>query len=460
MRKFKARWLIPLAVSAAFLSSCATIASGSATTSAGNTASSATTTSTATTSTATTSSTTTTTSVNTSTTSGTSEGGTIVGVYTESASQSVTYTSTNSGAGTATKTLAGRYLITGACTVTGGTWTSTTANQAVFLVVGSGSLTIANATIVKSGTPSEVGDDHNFYGLNSAVVAAGSSAKITMSGCTVTPSSAGSNAIFSGAGASITVSDTTIKNTGSGNSRGLHATDGGTITASGMTISTAGSNSAAVATDRGGGTVTVTGTASSPCTLTTAGNDSPCLYSTGTIKATYCTGSAASSQAMVIEGSNAIKVENCTLSGNNRSSGASVDWGAIMLYQSMSNDSVGGEPTLEVLSSTITNLDSAAPVFYVTNAKATIYLKDSTFNNDAGNGQFLSTVTTRWTSTDETAIFYLINETLGAQTVNLANASTSVLTTNLYNSSVSWTNSGSGTLNASTTLSSAPTLPY
>ena len=71
-----------------------------------------------------------------------------------------------------------------------------------------------------------MGDDQNFYGLNSAVVAAGSSAKITMSGCTVTPSSAGSNAIFSGAGASITVSDTTITNTGSGNSRGLHVWDG------------------------------------------------------------------------------------------------------------------------------------------------------------------------------------------------------------------------------------------
>src|SRR5574344_1705470 len=443
----KARRLIPLVVSVLFLSSCASVTSSTD----GSRASSTT---------PTTSSPATTTSSTATTTSGTSGDGTIVGTDSESASQSVTYTSTNAGAGTATETLSGRYVITGSCTVTGGTWTSTTANQAVFLVVGSGSLTITNATIVKSGTPTSVGDEQNFYGLNSAVVAAGSSAKITMSGCTVTPSSAGSNAIFSGAGASITVSDTTITNTGSGNSRGLHATYGGSITASGMTISTAGSNSAAVATDRGGGTVTVTGTSSSPCTLTTAGNDSPCLYSTGTIKATYCTGSAAASQAMVIEGSNVIKVENCTLSGKNRSSSYSLDWGAIMLYQSMSNDSVGGEPILEVISSTITNLDSAAPMFYVTNAKDTIYLKDSTFTNDAGNGQFLSTVTTRWTSTDETAIFYLINETLGSQKVNLANASTSVLTTNLYSSSVTWTNSGSGTLNASTTLSSAPTLPY
>jgi len=422
MEKRKIMSFAPLLLCAIFMASCA---SGGTSVASSNT--------TTTSSAGTTSSTATSTATSTSTTTSTGDG-TISGTYSESTSKSVTYTSTNAGAGTAAETLSGRYVITGDCTVTGGTWSSTTGHQAVFLVVGSGNLTIKNATIVKSGTPSSVGDDQNFYGLNSAVVAAGSSAKITMSGCTETPSSAGSNAIFSGAGAS--------------------------ITASGMSITTAGSNSVAVATDRGGGTVTVAGTASSPCTLTTAGNDSPCLYSTGKIVATYCTGSAAASQGMVIEGSNVIKVDNCTLSGKNRSSGYSCDWGAIMLYQSMSNDSVGGEPTLELIDSTITNLDTAAPMFYVTNAKATIYIENSTLNNDSGNGQFLSTLTTRWTSTDETAIFYLLNETLGNQSVNLANSSTSILTTYLYSSSVTWSNSGSGTLNASTSLSAAPTLPY
>lgn len=389
------------------------------------------------------------------------ETGTISGVYSESASKSVTFTSTNSGAGTSTQTLSGRYVITGDCTVNGGTWTSTTANQAVFLVVGNGNLTITNATIVKSGTPTSVGDSQNFYGLNSAVVAVGSNAVITMGGCSISPSSSGSNAIFSGAGGTVNVSDTVINNTGSGNSRGLHATYGGTISATGMTITTYGKNSAAVATDRGGGTVTITGTASNPCVLTTSGQDSPCLYSTGTIKATYCEGSASAAQAMVIEGSNVIVVKNCTLSGKNHSNSSySVDWGAIMLYQSMSNDSVGGEPYLELVDSTIINLDGSSPMFYVTNAKATVYIDNVTFNNDAGNGQFLNTTTTRWTSTDETLILYLINETLGSQSVVLANSSTSILTTYLYNSSVTWSKSGSGTLNSNKALTSEPSLPY
>lgn len=444
MRKSKIVSFLPLLSALFLLGACAgdNVASTGTSTSGGTTTS------------------TTTSSGTTTSTSDVAGTGSISGTYTETSSQSVTFTSTNAGAGTATETLAGRYVITGDCTVTGGTWTSVTGNQAVFLVVGSGSLTITDATIVKSGTPTSVGDDQNFYGLNSAIVAAGSNAKITMSGCTVTPSSAGSNAIFSGAGASITVSDTTINNTGSGNSRGLHATYGGSITASGMSITTAGSNSAAVATDRGGGSVTITGTYASPCTLNTKGQDSPCLYSTGTIKATYCSGAALQSQTMVIEGSNVIKADHCTLSGANRSSGYSCDWGAVMLYQSMSNDSVGGEPTLELIDSALTNADSAAPFFYVTNAKATIYVENTTFDNTAGNGQFLSTLTTRWTSTNETVIFYLISESLGAQTVNLANSSTSKLTANCYNSDVTWTNSGSGTLNANVTLSAAPSLPY
>ena len=113
----KARRLIPLVVSVLFLASCASVTSSTD----GSGASSTKTT---------TSSPATTTSSTATTTSGTSGDGTIVGTYSESASQSVTYTSTNAGAGTATETLSGRYVITGSCTVTGGTWTSTTANQA------------------------------------------------------------------------------------------------------------------------------------------------------------------------------------------------------------------------------------------------------------------------------------------------------------------------------------------
>lgn len=351
-------------------------------------------------------------------------------------------------------------MINSSVTIDGGTWEASEGNQAVFLVVDGGSLTITNAVINKSGTPASVGDDQNFYGLNSAVVAVGSNAVITMSGCTVNVTSAGSNAVFSGAGATVTVSETTINNTGSGNSRGLHATYGGKINASGMTISTTGNNSAAVATDRGGGYVTVTGSSSNITTLSTTGNDSPCLYSTGEIRAEYVTGTATASQAMVIEGSNIIVLENSTLTSSNRASGYKIDWGAIMLYQSMSNDAVGGEPTVEIINSTVINLDSSAPMFYVTNAGATVYLENATLDNAGGNGEFIDTTTTRWTSTNEKIYLYINGVSLGSLTVNLANSSTSALYTYLYGgSSVTWTNSGSGTLGTNETVT-AWKLPY
>lgn len=378
----------------------------------------------------------------------------VTGSYKEASSASVTFASTNAGAGTADMTLSGAYVIDSDVTIDGGTWESTEGNQAVFLVVDGGSLTISNAVINKSGAPSEVGDDQNFYGLNSAVVAVGSNAVITMTNCAVNVTSAGSNAIFSGAGATVTVSDTTVTNTGSGNSRGLHATYGGIINASGMTISTTGNNSASVATDRGGGYVTITGSGGNMTTLSTTGSDSPCLYSTGEIRAEYVTGTAAASQAMVIEGSNIIVLENSDLTSTNRSSDYDIDWGAIMLYQSMSNDSVGGEPVVEIINSTITNLDGSAPMFYVTNVGATVYLENAALNNEGGNGEFLDTATTRWTSTNETVYLYLNGVALGEQTVNLANSSTSALHTYLYgDSGVTWTNIGSGSLEANETIS-------
>ncbi|MEA4829100.1 MAG: hypothetical protein VB121_03740, partial [Enterococcus thailandicus] len=79
-------------------------------------------------------------------------------------------------------TLSGAYLIDGVdVTIDSGTYTSTTADQAVFLVVNGGSLTVTGATIEKSGDATsnseqnsgDVSDDYNFYGLNSAIVVVG-----------------------------------------------------------------------------------------------------------------------------------------------------------------------------------------------------------------------------------------------------------------------------------------------
>ncbi len=388
-------------------------------------------------------------------------GGTITGSYLENSSVDVTFSSSDGSAESKTITLSGRYVITGECTVTDGVWASNVANQSVFLIVDGGSLTINNATINKTGEPSSVGDNQNFYGLNSAIVTVGSNALTTAKNLTINAEGAGSNAFFCGANAKSSISSSSIYCTGSSNSRGLHATYGGSIVGTDLYITTTGTNSAAVATDRGGGNIQLVGAEGDPLTLITSGEDSPCLYSTGKIIADYVDGIAKKAQAIVIEGSNVVKASNSAFQSNNRSSGYSTDWGAIMLYQSMSHDAIGGEPVLELINSDITNLDTSSPMVYVTNAKATIYFSGVNFyDGDVANNKFLDTSTTKWTSTNETIVLYLSYSDIPSMNELVLANTTSNFSAYLYDSDVTWSKTGSGTLNENVELPEEPILPY
>lgn len=216
------------------------------------------------------------------------------------------------------------YLVDGVdAVIDGGTYAATEADQVVFLVVNGGRLTVTgSATIAKTGAasetdeqrPGDAADTYSFYGLNSAVVVVeGSSA--TLDGVTITTDSEGSNGVVAVDGGAANVTSTSTTTT-AGSSRGLHATFGGTITGADLTISTAGAHCAEVATDRGGGTVTVTGT--------TTGEGGPLVYSTGTISVSGVTGTASSSEVVVVEGKN-----QATITDSDVTSGASH---AVMIY--------------------------------------------------------------------------------------------------------------------------------
>ena len=182
-------------------------------------------------------------------------------------------------------TLSGAYVVDGIdAVIDGGTYSSTTADQAVFLVVNGGSLTIRNAEITKSGDTSNE-EQSNFYGFNSAVLVAGEGSNVTVENTTITTQSSGSNGVVATGGATAAVQQTTIE-THANSSRGLHATYKGTITGENVAIHTHGAHSATLATDRGNSTVTVTGTNE----LNTEGDGSPLLYSTGQISASGVTG--------------------------------------------------------------------------------------------------------------------------------------------------------------------------
>ncbi|MEN6390199.1 MAG: stalk domain-containing protein [Syntrophomonas sp.] len=279
----------------------------------------------------------------------------------------------------------------------GETINATQSDQSCVMVNNSGILTLSGSTLNKTGDTSSE-DESNFYGLNAAVLAK-SGSSITLNDSSITTNSEGSNAVFAtGESSHIYVSDVTI-NTSSNSSRGLDATLKGSITATNVNITTAGAHCAALATDRGNGTVTVTGG-----TMNTAGEGSPGIYSTGTITATDATFTAVGSEAAVIEGKNAITVNNCSLVGTVKH--------GVMLYQSFSGDAEVGTSVFTMNGGTLTA--KAGPLFYSTNTKAIINLNGAALNGSSGI--LLKAAADRWGSSGSNGA----EVTLNADSQNLA----------------------------------------
>ncbi len=324
-----------------------------------------------------------------------------------SGSYTVTYTT-----GT-TATLSAAYLINGTTVnITSGTFASASdsADQVVFLVVNGGQLNITGTsespvTITKTGsaaTGGQVDDTYNFYGVDSAIVVAGSTSSATITNATITTAAKGANAVVSTAGATITITDSTITTTGSVGSRGLHATYSGTINADNVTITTSGQSCAALATDRGGGTITAT-----DMTLSTAGAGSPLVYSTGTISVSDSTGTASGAQMVVVEGGSTANLDtcnfSCTGSGNRNgtsesdSSSHTIDAGGIFIYQSASGDSSDGTDYFTATNCTLSVTTSGVPMFYTTNIVASITLNGNTFSQASSSDYFLiAEETSQW----------------------------------------------------------------
>ena len=260
--------------------------------------------------------------------------------------------------------------------------TSTSEDENAVLATNGGSYTVKDATVTKSGDTSSE-DQSNFYGLN-AVVAATENSSIDISNSTVTSDSEGSNGIFAtGSGAKVKASNVTIKTTAN-SSRGLDSTYEGTIVASNMDITTSGDHCAALATDRGGGSVSVDASK-----LSTAGQGSPLVYSTGVIEVTNSTGESTGSQIVGMEGLNTVRLKACTFTGSANTSSESVSNG-IFLYQSTSGDSSEGTAEFECSDSTLTSKISGGSMFYITNTEANIVLSNTNLEFDSDSNALLT----------------------------------------------------------------------
>ncbi len=296
-------------------------------------------------------------------------------------------------------TYAAAYVVDGIeATISSGTYETANDNEAVFLVINGGKLTIdGEVAINKSGSENFQGrgDKYSFYGTNSAIVVVGEGSSVSINGATISTNVSGANAVVATNGGVAKVEQATISTT-KDNSRGLHATYGGMINADNVKISTQGQSCAALATDRGEGTVVADN-----MTLATAGAGSPLIYSTGKITVTNSTGTATGAQVAVVEGKNSINLQGCEFTANGNGNRNGVDNAGVMIYQSMSGDASVGTGSFTATDCTLTVLATSSvysetPFFFVTNTNATIDLTGTTVAFAPGQKFITAVGTSEW----------------------------------------------------------------
>lgn len=294
---------------------------------------------------------------------------------------------------------------------------STEENVSSILVTNEGNLTISDSTITKTGDSSSE-ETSNFTGLNATVLAEDGST-ISISDSDITTAAKGSNAIFStGDGSEIIVNGVTIYTT-EDSSRGLDATYDGTIIATNVDITTEGAHCAGIATDRGEGTITV-----SESIVSTSGEGSPAIYSTGNITVSDSALYSSGSEAAVIEGKNSITLDNVDISGEKLN--------GVMLYQSFSGDAAVGTSTFAMTDGSLSAV--VGSLFYITNTTAIINLNNVSL--DASSGTLLTAGADRWGNSGSNGGIVTLNadsqdlsgdviaDSVSSGTINLENAST------------------------------------
>lgn len=263
--------------------------------------------------------------------------------------------------------------------------TNTTADQNAFIGKNKAVVNIENSVFDKTGNTTS-DDNSNFRGQNAVVLSIDGS-QINIKGSNITSNSKGSNAVFAtGEGSVINVENTNI-HTKSDSSRGLDATYKGTVNGKNLTITTEGAHSATLATDRGEGTITT-----EAAKLTTSGEGSPVIYSTGNIIVNNVNGIANNSEIGVVEGKNSITLTNSNVTGYKDN--------GFMLYQSFSGDAENGIARLKAENNTLTTHATGA-FLYVNNTTAEVDLSNNAISMPNTSTLVKAAADSRWGKTGE-----------------------------------------------------------
>ena len=243
---------------------------------------------------------------------------------------------------------------------------SGTDENAVLVDNADASVTVTDATVTRTSTDSTGGDASSFYGVGAAMLV--TDGTLFVGDTDITTDAAGGAGVFAYGDGTAYVADTTISTT-QNTSGGIHAAGGGTLYAWNLDVTTDGGSAAAIRSDRGGGTMVVDGGS-----YTSNGQGSPAIYCTADITVNDAELEATGAEAICIEGLNTIRLFDCDLTGAMPDQEQNDNTWNVIVYQSMSGDSVEGNGTFEMSGGTLTAKNGG--MFYTTNTESTITLKD------------------------------------------------------------------------------------
>ncbi len=245
------------------------------------------------------------------------------------------------------------------------------------ILVTDGTVEISDATITRTSDNSTGGDQSSFYGVGAAALTTGGT--LVVENSEITTNASGGAGVFAYGDGTAYVSDTTIK-TEKGTSGGIHVAGGGTLYAWNLDVTTNGESAAAIRSDRGSGTMVVNGG-----TYTSNGLGSPAIYSTADIAVNNAALTANGSEAICIEGLNAIRLYDCDLTGNMPDQDQNDCTWTVIVYQSMSGDSQVGCGTFQMVGGSLTSANGG--VFYTTNTES-VFLLDHVDITAAEDSEF------------------------------------------------------------------------
>jgi hypothetical protein len=274
--------------------------------------------------------------------------------------------------------LSGAFIVDGTTqTVADKTLSSDGTDVSGFYVLNGGNLVLSNVTVTTTGNTSSQ-ENSSFLGQNAGVLVTKNS-RVAIYGGSISTTGGGANGLFAyGAGAFASMNSGSITATGEGG-HGVMASGGGSLAITNVDMTTERIHGGVVATDRGGGTIWVSGGK-----ITSHGQDSPGIYSTGDIRAENATFIATGSEGAVIEGRNSIALKNCEMSGALKC--------GVMIYQSFSGDAEGQEGAFSVDGGSLSA--AQGPLFFVNNTRGMIHLKDVKLS--AASGVLVNAAASRW----------------------------------------------------------------